>query len=115
MYIKSNSVTEPGVSQINYIDKDLNDTLDEMVAKFNAEQIVDKKVSSSRQLVKTQEEVDEDIAMVDIPVPKPKISAPTNLFAQQRETEEAQTFESAIPDPKIEPMTEEIELDIDEM
>lgn len=113
--IKSNSVTEPGVSQINYIDKDLNDTLDEMVAKFNAEQIVDKKVSSSRQLVKTQEEVDEDIAMVDIPVPKPEISAPTNLFAQQRETEEAQTFESAIPDPKIEPMTEEIELDIDEM
>ena len=39
----------------------------------------------------------------------------TQAQSAQRETEEAQTFESAIPDPKIEPMTEEIELDIDEM
>ena len=36
--IKNNSVTTPGVSQIQYIPKDLNDELDRMVADYNKEQ-----------------------------------------------------------------------------
>lgn len=36
--IKNNSIQSPGVSQIEYIPQDLNNKLDEMVAKYNAEQ-----------------------------------------------------------------------------
>ena len=36
--IKNNSIQAPGVSQIQYIPKDLNDTLDKMVAEYNETQ-----------------------------------------------------------------------------
>ena len=38
--IKNNSIQTPGVSQIEYIPKDLNDTLDKMVMEYNEEQFL---------------------------------------------------------------------------
>jgi len=37
--IKNNTVQQPGIIQIEYIPKDLNDTLDRMVAEYNEEQL----------------------------------------------------------------------------
>ena len=37
--IKKNSIQEPGVSQIQYIPKELNELLDKMVAEYNEEQL----------------------------------------------------------------------------
>lgn len=38
--IKNNSVQAPGISQINFIPSELNDTLDRMVAEYNEQQII---------------------------------------------------------------------------
>lgn len=39
--IKNNSIQEPGISQIQYIPKELNDTLDQMVEEYNKQQLID--------------------------------------------------------------------------
>lgn len=68
--IKNNSITLPGLSQIEYIPKELNDTLDIMVAEHNEEQLEENnKVPMESTSTPTEEGVlvdsDEDEEVVD--------------------------------------------------
>ena len=71
--IKNNSIQPPGISQIEYIPKELNDTLDRMVEEYNAAQL-EEDTSSEIPMVSTtalddsehmEDVVDDDNDIVD--------------------------------------------------
>lgn len=112
--VKNNSVAEPGVSQIQYIDKDLNDLLDDMVAKFNEEQIETKK--DNRNITQTNNISSSNINTSDIIISKPEPVMEDLGFDIPDPELEIDSFESkSAIEPEIATIDEDIELDLDDM
>lgn len=112
--VKNNSVAEPGVSQIQYIDKDLNDLLDDMVAKFNEEQIETKK--DNRNIVQTNNINSSNINTSDIIISKPEpIMEDLGFDIPDPELEIDSIETKSAIEPEIATIDEDIELDLDDM
>lgn len=118
--IKNNSVAEPGVSKIQYIDKDLNELLDDMVAKFNAEQIVTNPSPST--IDSTPKIVNDDVVIQPIaePINVNELKVNRNMFSEQQElaTKEAiptLNIPDPIPEDELGTVDEDISLDFDDM
>lgn len=93
--IKKNSVTAPGVSKISYIPSDINDTLDEMIAKDNAARLhgsAIKDYENSKNA--SDDQLDKDANLHDNTL---KVSDPIAQMQQEQAIKEkAQTFEDAV-------------------
>ena len=100
--IKNNSISEPGVSRIQYIDADLNKIINKMVEEYNAEQLYTKNstvpsYTPSEPVISTPE---------DIKVRTPEETSPVPSF----------NIPTPIPDePDMSEIDEDITLDVDDM
>lgn len=112
--IKNNSIQLPGISQIEYIPKELNDTLDKMVAEYNEQQLMshapdDFPLSLEKEPVKTEmkpDVVEEDEGFVDplallnekqVPSEKSTSDSPDDyIFIDEQDSNKAKTQSDVI-------------------
>ena len=107
--MKNNSVQAPGVSEIEYIPRELNELLDNMVAEYNEAQLVKR---------------EKMLQMSGLKAPEPTTPAPAVSFEDEHMTvpdplsgEEYEVFQPPVTPPTPKPKrqeTDEIYFDVDE-